>query len=185
MFGKPNAKTDRMPGLLEAPDRLVGVIVGVHDVRPVDERRDARVGALERAPQVGGVDVVGPVVRRELVEDPGEVRAQRVVRGARPDRRLPRVAVGVDEARDDDVALGVDDLGALGREVRPDGGDRVAFDEDVGLGSSPRDGSWVRTMPLRISIRSATAMLPFSLLRPVGPFVGSSSPLRARPPLPG
>ena len=28
------------------------------------------------------------------------------------------------------------------------------------LGSSPRDGSWVRTMPLRISIRSATAMLP-------------------------
>ena len=91
-------------GLLQAADRLVGVVGRVHDVRPVDERRDARVGALERAPQVAGVHVVGPVVRGELVEDPGEVGAERVVRGARPDRRLPRVAVGVDEARDDDVA---------------------------------------------------------------------------------
>ena len=40
--------------------------------------------------------------------------------------------MGVDEARDDDVARGVDDLRAVGGEVRPDRGDRVALDEDVG-----------------------------------------------------
>ena len=37
------------------------------------------VQALQRAPQVAGVDVIGPIVRRELVEDRAEVRAQRVV----------------------------------------------------------------------------------------------------------
>ncbi len=61
--------------LLEAPDGRVGVLGRVHDVRPVDERRDARVGAFEGAPQVGGVHVVGPVVRA------------RTCRGSRRSRR--------------------------------------------------------------------------------------------------
>ena len=39
-------------GVLEALDGGVGVVRRVHDVRPVDERRDARVDALERAPLV-------------------------------------------------------------------------------------------------------------------------------------
>ena len=81
-----------------------------------------------------GVDVVRPVVRGELVEDRPEVRDQRVVRGARPDRRLPRVAMGVDEARDDDVAGRVDHLRPVRGQVRADGGDRVALDEHVGSG---------------------------------------------------
>ena len=138
----------------------VGVVGRVHDVRPVDERRDARVDALERAPQVGGVDVVGPVVRRELVEDVPEVGDQRVVRGARPDRRLPGVAVGVDEARDDDVAVGVDDLRVVGRTgsgrrrrcCRPRRGRRRS--------AAPRaPSSWVRTMPPLISVRSLIVCL--------------------------
>ena len=120
--------------VLQAADGLVGVGRRVHDVRPVDERRDARVDALERAPQVGRVDVVGPVVRRELVEDRPEVGDQREVRRARPDRRLPGVPVGVDEARDDDVAGRVDRPRAVGRQAVADGGDPVVLDQDVGAG---------------------------------------------------
>ncbi len=41
--------------------------------------------------------------------------------------------MGVDEARNDDVAFGVDDVGALGRQVRPDRRDAVVLDEDVGV----------------------------------------------------
>ena len=37
---------------------LVGMGRRVHDVRPVDERRDARVDALERAPLVGGLQML-------------------------------------------------------------------------------------------------------------------------------
>jgi hypothetical protein len=103
-------------------------------VRPIDERRDARVDALERAPEVRCINVVGAVVRRELVEDRPEVGDQREVRRARPDRGLPRVAVGVDEARNDDVAVGVDNLRVCRTQVRADLGDRVALDEDVGAG---------------------------------------------------
>ena len=120
-------------GVLQPLDRRVRVVRRVHDVRPVHERRDARVDALERAPAVRREHVVRPVVRSELVEDRAEVGDQREVRGARPDRRLPRVAVGVDEARDHDVAGGIDDPRAVRRQVRPDGGDGVAVDEDVGL----------------------------------------------------
>ena len=43
------------------------------------------------------------------------------------------MAVGVDEARDDDVAGGVDDLRAVRGDPRADVGDPIALDEDVGL----------------------------------------------------
>ena len=39
----------------------------------------------------------------------------------------------VDEAGGDDVAGGVDDARRLAGESRPDGGDAVTFDGDVGL----------------------------------------------------
>jgi hypothetical protein len=42
--------------------------------------------------------------------------------------------MGVDEARDDDVAGGVDDLRAIGAQIRSDGRDLVVLDEDVGPG---------------------------------------------------
>ena len=54
------------PGAL---DGGIGVVGRVHDVRPVDERRDARVDALQGAPAVRGQDIVRPVLRGELVED--------------------------------------------------------------------------------------------------------------------
>jgi hypothetical protein len=42
--------------------------------------------------------------------------------------------MGIDEAWDDDVALGVDHLGAVGLEIATDGRDLVVLDEDVGCG---------------------------------------------------
>ena len=120
-----------MPVSWRPSDRRVRVVRRVHDVRPVDQGRDARVERLEGAPAVRGQHVVGAVVRRELVEDAPEVGDQREVRSAGPDRRLPGVAVGVDEARDDDVAGRVDDLRPVGRDVRPDGRDLVVLDQDA------------------------------------------------------
>ena len=163
MFGKPKAKTDRMPRLPQPADRLVGVLGRVHDVRPVDERGDARVDALQRAPQVAGVDVIGPIVRRELVEDGPEVGAERVVGRRRPDRRLPGVPMGVDEAGDDDVAIGLDDPRAIGGQVggRPRRCGRPRRGRPRPR-ISPSASSWVSTIPPRMRIRSVTGSLPFS-----------------------
>ena len=115
----------------EALERRVGVLRGIHDVRPVDEGRDPGVRALDGAPAVRREDVVRPVVRGELVEDRAEIGSQGVVGRRRPNRRLPRVAVDVDEPRDDDVTRGVDDLGVGGRQALADFDDAVVLDEDV------------------------------------------------------
>ena len=45
--------------------------------------------------------------------------------------------MGVDEARDDDVAGGVDDVRAVRLQVRPDRRDAVVLDEDVGSRQLP------------------------------------------------
>jgi hypothetical protein len=118
-------------GILESLDRGIGMLWRVHDVRPVNEGGDARVDALKRPPQVAGVHVIGPIVRCELVEDGAEVGAQRVVRGARPDRGLPGMPMGVDEAGDHDIAIGLDHPGAIRAQAPADPGDLVALDEDV------------------------------------------------------
>ena len=105
----------------------------VHDVGPVDQRCDAGVDALERAPLCRRVDVLRPVVRSELVEDRAEVGDQSEVGGTGPDARLPRVPMGVDEAGDDDVARRIDDPSTVGRQVFPDGSDLVVLDQHVRL----------------------------------------------------
>ena len=148
----PDSFSPWMPGV-----RMVGRVV---DVRPVDERRDARVDALERAGQVAGVDVLGPVQRREAVEHLDEVVVERGVRRAAADRRLPRVPVRVDEAGDHDASRAVDHLG-VGREVpahlrrscRPRSGRRRRR-------CRPAAGSTVITWPPRSRIRSAI-FVPF------------------------
>ena len=107
--------------LLQRLDRCVRVRRRVHDVRPVHERRDAGIQALEGSPQRRRVDVLRTVVRRELVEDRAEVGDQREVGRAGPDARLPGVAVRVDEPGDDDVAIRLDDsrpIGATGSARR-------------------------------------------------------------------
>ena len=115
------------------------------------------------APQrFAAIDVVRPVVRRELVEDRAEVRDQRVVRRAGPDRRLPGVAVGVDEARDDDVARPRRSTSAsAAREVPADRRDLVALDQDVGARQlADARGPGTGRSHRGSGLRSATAMLP-------------------------
>src|SRR5690349_12256136 len=106
---------------------MVGRVV---DVRPVDQRRDAGVEALQRPGVVGGVHVLGAVQGREGVQDLDEVVVQGGIGCRATDRGLPGVPVRVDEAGDDDEPFGVDDLG-VGLDVGLYGGDRVAFDEHV------------------------------------------------------
>ena len=118
----------------ESADGLVGMLGRVGDVRPVQQSGDAGVDALERTPQVAGIDVLGPVVGRERVQDSREVLAQSVIGGTAADRRLPGVAMSVDEAWDDDVARGLEYLGALGAQVEAYCGNPVFLDENVGTG---------------------------------------------------
>ena len=58
--------------------------------------------------EVARVHVLGPVDRREGVEDLDEVVVEGGVGRAAADRGLPGVPVGVDEAGDDDAAGRVD-----------------------------------------------------------------------------
>jgi hypothetical protein len=56
--------------------------------------------------------------------------------------------------------VGVDDLRAVGAQVRADLGDAIALDEDVGLGQLAQLSSWVSTMPPLIRMRSAIRSTP-------------------------
>lgn len=120
-------------GRAQCGDARVRVGGAELDVRPVDQRRDAGVQAFERAGERPGVDVVRAVAGRQLAEDAGQVGGERAVGEDRAERRLPGVAVRVDEARHDDAAGGVDRLGAGGGgQFSADRGDAAVLDEHVG-----------------------------------------------------
>ena len=120
------------PGVLERLDRGIGVRRGREVVRPVDERRDAAVERLESAEVVAGVGVLGAEVLAESGVQAREVLGERPVRRDLADHRLPGVAMGVDEAGENDASGDVDDLGISGIEIRADRGDHAVRDEDVG-----------------------------------------------------
>src|SRR4029453_6981769 len=156
-------------GLLEPLDGGVGVLGGVVDVRPVDQGRDAGVDALQRAGQVAGVDVLGPVEGGEGVEDLNEVGAEGGVGGAAPDGRLPGVPVGVDEPGDDDPAAGGEHLG-VGVDL---GGDLGAAPrrQVAEVGIHGQDGATTQQEPVghwnSSSVKSHPCRLELTL-RPVG-----------------
>ena len=169
------------PGLLQALDRGVGVLGGVVDVRPVDQRGDAGVEALQRPGQVAGVDVLGPVERCEGVEHLDEVVVQGRVRRAVADRRLPGVPVGVDEARDDDLARAVDDLG-VGLDGGLDADDLVVLDQHVAGGPVP-DVRVHRQDGAALEEDLAHGVTPFCPTgRPVAPVVRTSTTRDGVPP---
>ena len=117
-------------GFLQAAHPRVGVFRGVVDVRPIEERRDARVDAFQGAGEVTGVDIVRPIERREGVQDLDKIIIESGVRRAASDGALPGVPVRVDQSRDDDVPADVDDLG-IRLDVGSDLHDLVALDQDV------------------------------------------------------
>src|SRR5690606_37554104 len=117
-------------GLLQRPDGRVRVLRRVVDVGPVHQCGDTGVDALQRAGEVGGVDILRPVHRGEGVEDLYEVVVQGGVRGHPLDGRLPGVPVNVEESGDHDEPGRVDNLG-VGVDLGLNGGDQVVLNEHV------------------------------------------------------
>ena len=126
-------------GVEQPLDRPVGVLRGGEVVRPVQQRGDARVERFDRAEQVAGIRVLGPVALAQPGVHAPQVVEQGPVGGDVVKRRLPRVAMGVDESGHHDHPGGVDLLGVPDLEVRPDGDDPVT--------SSPIVGSTDSTCP--------------------------------------
>jgi hypothetical protein len=141
--------------VLQALDRRVGVVGRVVDVRPVEERRHARVQRLERAGVVADVDVLRAVEAADLAEHDREVVVERAGGQHAADRRLPRVPVRVDEAGHHDHPGRVDLLGVRDPEIPPDVHDLAVLDEnlaarDVADGRVHRDDEAVADQqPLR------------------------------------
>ena len=132
-------------GIEQGLDGGVRVLRRVMDLRYVVHRRDAIIELAQRAEQLVDVDVLRPVDGGELVENELEVGCASARRaGAVIDqdpvgeeaaqRGLELVVVRVDEAGHDDAPARVDDVGGARRQVRSDGKDGLALDQDVGLG---------------------------------------------------
>ncbi len=119
------------PGVAQARERRVGVLGGVVAVREVEQRGDTGVERLQRADVVARVDVLGGAVGRDRHADPAEVLFERPVGAHAAERGLPRVPVGVDEARQQDVPGEVERLGVPRVEARSHGRDRPVLDEHV------------------------------------------------------
>ena len=95
-------------------------------------RRHAAVDRAERAEEVAGIDVVGGVFGAEGALHDVAIILERAVGEHVAQDALPHVPMGIDEAGHHDHPRGVDDLGVRRGDVRPHGGDGLAFDEDVG-----------------------------------------------------
>lgn len=113
----------------------LGALRRPHIMRVVQRRRDARVQRLQQAGQLARVDVLGREQRVAGRAGAGhEVLGQRGVGRERLERRLPAVAVRVDEARGDDLVGHVDDLRVrgdpLGAGVGVEPGDAVVGHEE-------------------------------------------------------
>src|ERR1700730_7876195 len=121
-------------GLPQAADRFVRMLRRVADMRPVEERGNPGIERLERADEVGGVDVVGAVMRADVAEHLREVLIECAAWQDAANRRLPRVPVRVDEPRHDDAIGRIDDLGIPGLDRPADLLDRAVFNQHVAAG---------------------------------------------------
>ncbi len=131
-------------GVEQRLHRRVRMLRRMVDLRDVEHGGDAVVELREAAKQLVDVDVLRPVHRREFQQDVlviGRVGARRAravidqdaVGEEAAQRRLELVVMRVDEARHHDAAARVDLVGVAGADVRRDGEDLLAFDEDVAL----------------------------------------------------
>ena len=115
-------------------DARVGVRRGGVVVAPIGQCGGAAVDLVQRPHQVGNMDVG----RLEQGGQSGvhlfEIFDHRPIGRHTAQTRLPGVHVGIDQARDDDGATGIDHLGIVGLDVRGNGGDALAIDQHVALG---------------------------------------------------
>ena len=145
-------------GVLEALDRGVGVGRRGEVVGPVEQRRDPRVERLGGAQEVADVGVLGAEVLGEARVDPHQVVTEGPVGGEEPQRRLPGVPVGVDEARHRDRVGHRDALRVGDAEVGADVDDLAVLDQDLPRFKHARDpGPW----SVRFQLRSAVAQPKF------------------------
>ena len=108
----------RTPG--QAGDRRVGDLGRAVAVTPVDQGGGAGVERVERAHQIGDVDVVGLEMPGQPAMHRLHVFAERPVAGNAAQPALPGVDMGVDQAGQHDHAGRVDDLGVVGLYLRRD-----------------------------------------------------------------
>ena len=120
--------------LLECGDTSICVFGCRIVVRPVDQRRDAMVELVERAGQGGDVDVVGDEHRRQPGMHVAEIFQQGPVGRDRAQGGLPGMHVGVDQARQHEVAATVDCRRIRSFEIGTNGSDARALDQHVAPG---------------------------------------------------
>ncbi len=119
--------------LVQRRNGRVGMLRRVLDVRPVEQRGDARVDRAQRADQVSRVGVLGAIHRRENPQNVLEIFIEQRVGGDVAQDTFPDMAVRIDESRHDDPFGGVDHLRVLRAQIRPDRRNFRALDEDIGL----------------------------------------------------
>ena len=113
------------------------------DLGDIEHRGHAGVELAQRAEELGNVHVFRSIDAGELAQHEIEivhlavrqaVVEQQAIGQEAAQRGLELVMVGIDEARHDDHAVGLDHVGATGIEVRPHGGNPAAVDQHVGDG---------------------------------------------------
>ena len=102
-------------------------------VAPVDQRGRAVVDLVERAHQIGDVDVFRAEQRRKPAMHRLHVLRNRPVGGKPAQAGLPGVQMAVDQARQEQHPRAVDDLGVIGGDARRDGGDTIRLDQHIAL----------------------------------------------------
>ena len=109
----------------------------------VDDRRRAHLDETERGEEYADIGIVDTKDRRQGGLDIAVVIGiEQPVRHDVADETLIGMAVGVDEARNDDAVRGVDDCGGIDgdRDIRPDLANLAILDQQVRLRRNRRPG---------------------------------------------
>ena len=87
---------------------------------PIQQRRDAAIERNEPPPQAHRINVLRPEIRAELDEHLDK-HAREIPTASRvPKRRLPKMAVAIDEARQDEIIGRFHDLAVGGGNMGSD-----------------------------------------------------------------
>ncbi len=125
------AENGAAAGVAQRPHVLIGMGGRVLDVRPVEQRGDAGVERRQAPEQGRRVDVLGPEARAELAEQLDEHVRQVPIDAGMAQRRLPQVAMRLDEPGQHEKIARIHGLAAVGRDCAAHGGDASIVDEHV------------------------------------------------------
>ena len=131
-LGRPVQEERADARLVQSGDGAIRVVGRGIVVVPVHEGRHAGIDLVQRADEVGDVDVLRPEERRQAgMHHPKIVRAGPVA-GEPAQPGLPGVDMGVHEAGDDDHVRRIDHGRAVARvQLRADRRDLVILDQDI------------------------------------------------------